>query len=286
MNLLHGCQVVWAAGVCASVEAVAFPRQHRPRGDRNSRINVLRCPLLPPAAAVFGDRLTRRGARGWLTAGTSVAAAPLVAASFLVDDLRLSFATLLVGYALRWAGALGSAGFRRRPSVQQSVQPLSFNCSFSCAPPSCSAHTPVHLICALHHTPQQATPSSTPPPHATLQRVLARPRRRHGEGGVPARAGRHRLGAAPVRARRGGLAGPPGHRLPHRACERVLSCLASPVLGCRMGTGGALRALPVCARAQGPSQVAFVAAIHAWRSDRAAASRLSLRRLASNWPCC
>ncbi|PSC74268.1 DNA replication complex GINS PSF1 [Micractinium conductrix] len=51
-------------------------------------------------AAVFGDKLTARGARGWLTAGTSVVAAPLVAASFLIPDPRQSFWVLLVGYAL------------------------------------------------------------------------------------------------------------------------------------------------------------------------------------------
>ncbi len=58
----------------------------------------------PPFAGVFGDWLNRIGARGWLTAGSCIAAAPLIALSLLVPDYKQSFAALLVGFALRWAG--------------------------------------------------------------------------------------------------------------------------------------------------------------------------------------
>ncbi|KAL4430918.1 hypothetical protein ABPG75_006174 [Micractinium tetrahymenae] len=51
-------------------------------------------------SGLFGDRLTSKGKRGWLTAGTSVAAAPLMAASFLLPDYKQSFVALLIGYAL------------------------------------------------------------------------------------------------------------------------------------------------------------------------------------------
>ncbi|EFN58428.1 hypothetical protein CHLNCDRAFT_56847 [Chlorella variabilis] len=51
-------------------------------------------------AGVFGDWLNRIGARGWLTAGASVAAAPFIAVSLLVPDYKQSFAALLVGFAL------------------------------------------------------------------------------------------------------------------------------------------------------------------------------------------
>ncbi|KAL4426365.1 hypothetical protein ABPG77_004659 [Micractinium sp. CCAP 211/92] len=51
-------------------------------------------------SGLFGDRLTSKGKRAWLTAGTSVAAAPLMAASFLLPDYKQSFVALLVGYAL------------------------------------------------------------------------------------------------------------------------------------------------------------------------------------------
>lgn len=51
-------------------------------------------------SGLFGDRMASMGARGWLTAGTSIAAAPLMAASFLLPDYRQSFVALLVGYAL------------------------------------------------------------------------------------------------------------------------------------------------------------------------------------------
>ncbi|KAL4458009.1 hypothetical protein ABPG75_012874 [Micractinium tetrahymenae] len=51
-------------------------------------------------AGVFGDWLNRIGARGWLTAGSCIAAAPLIAVSLLVPDYKQSFAALLVGFAL------------------------------------------------------------------------------------------------------------------------------------------------------------------------------------------
>lgn len=63
------------------------------------------CGRALPPAGLFGDRLTSKGRRAWLTAGTSVAAAPLMAASFLLPDYKQSFVALLVGYALRWAAA-------------------------------------------------------------------------------------------------------------------------------------------------------------------------------------
>jgi MFS family permease len=65
-------------------------------------------------AGVTGDWLSRIGARGWLTAGSCVAAAPLIALSLLVPDYKQSFAALLVGFALRCgscpAGAVAGAG--------------------------------------------------------------------------------------------------------------------------------------------------------------------------------
>eukprot|EP00887_Chlorella_sp_A99_P001478 scaffold8.g1478.t1 len=51
-------------------------------------------------AGLFGDWLFRIGARGWITAGANIAAAPLIAASLLVPDYKESFAALLVGFAL------------------------------------------------------------------------------------------------------------------------------------------------------------------------------------------
>jgi len=77
--------------------------------------------------------MTRRGMRGWLTAGTSVAAAPLVAASFLVDDYRLSFAALLVGYALRWVvcGFLGGwLGWQAGPTCWAVAGQLLLPCTY------------------------------------------------------------------------------------------------------------------------------------------------------------
>ena len=52
-------------------------------------------------AGVFGDWLNRIGARGWLTAGSAVLAAPIIAVSLLAPDYKQSFAALLVGFALR-----------------------------------------------------------------------------------------------------------------------------------------------------------------------------------------
>ncbi|PSC72601.1 MFS transporter [Micractinium conductrix] len=51
-------------------------------------------------AGVFGDWLNRIGARGLLTAGSCIAAAPLIAVSLLAPDYKQSFAALLVGFAL------------------------------------------------------------------------------------------------------------------------------------------------------------------------------------------
>jgi predicted MFS family arabinose efflux permease len=50
-------------------------------------------------AGVFGDWLNRLGMRGWLTAGSCIVAAPLIAVSLLVPDYKQSFAALLVGFA-------------------------------------------------------------------------------------------------------------------------------------------------------------------------------------------
>ena len=51
-------------------------------------------------AGLFGDYLNRIGARGWITAGANIAAAPMIAASLLAPDYKQSFAALLVGFAL------------------------------------------------------------------------------------------------------------------------------------------------------------------------------------------
>ncbi len=51
-------------------------------------------------AGLFGDTLNRIGARGWITAGANIAAAPMIAASLLAPDYKQSFAALLVGFAL------------------------------------------------------------------------------------------------------------------------------------------------------------------------------------------
>jgi predicted MFS family arabinose efflux permease len=51
-------------------------------------------------AGLFGDWLNRIGARGWITSGACMAAAPLIATSLLAPDYRQSFAALLVGFAL------------------------------------------------------------------------------------------------------------------------------------------------------------------------------------------
>jgi len=51
-------------------------------------------------AGVFGDTLSRIGARGLITAGANIVAAPLIAASLLAPDYKQSFAALLIGFAL------------------------------------------------------------------------------------------------------------------------------------------------------------------------------------------
>lgn len=51
-------------------------------------------------AGLFGDALTRMGARSWLTAGACIAASPVIALSLLAPDYKQSFAALLVGFAL------------------------------------------------------------------------------------------------------------------------------------------------------------------------------------------
>jgi MFS family permease len=51
-------------------------------------------------AGVLGDWLFRIGARGWLTAGACLGAAPFIAISLLAPDYKQSFAALLVGFAL------------------------------------------------------------------------------------------------------------------------------------------------------------------------------------------
>ena len=51
-------------------------------------------------AGLFGDTLNKIGARGWITAGANIAAAPMIAASLLAPDYKQSFAALLVGFAL------------------------------------------------------------------------------------------------------------------------------------------------------------------------------------------
>lgn len=51
-------------------------------------------------AGVLGDWLFRIGARGWLTAGACLGAAPFIAMSLLAPDYKQSFAALLVGFAL------------------------------------------------------------------------------------------------------------------------------------------------------------------------------------------
>jgi len=51
-------------------------------------------------AGLFGDKLNAIGARGWITAGANIAAAPMIAISLLAPDYKQSFAALLVGFAL------------------------------------------------------------------------------------------------------------------------------------------------------------------------------------------
>lgn len=51
-------------------------------------------------AGLLGDTLNRIGARGWITAGANIVAAPMIAASLLAPDYKQSFAALLVGFAL------------------------------------------------------------------------------------------------------------------------------------------------------------------------------------------
>jgi hypothetical protein len=52
------------------------------------------------AAGLLGDWLNRIGARGLVTAGANMAAAPVLAVSMLAPDYKQSFAALLVGFAL------------------------------------------------------------------------------------------------------------------------------------------------------------------------------------------
>jgi hypothetical protein len=51
-------------------------------------------------AGLLGDWLNRIGARGWITVGANMAAAPMIAFSLLAPDYKQSFAALLVGFAL------------------------------------------------------------------------------------------------------------------------------------------------------------------------------------------
>lgn len=98
--------VTFARAAWASPAARSDPFLHGPVSVAPPKPCALHSTALSCLfAAVFGDKLTARGARGWLTAGTSVVAAPLVAASFLIPDPRQSFWVLLVGYALRWVCA-------------------------------------------------------------------------------------------------------------------------------------------------------------------------------------
>ena len=58
-------------------------------------------PSPPPRpAGLFGDWLNRIGARGAITAGANILAAPVIAVSLLAPDYKQSFAALLVGFAL------------------------------------------------------------------------------------------------------------------------------------------------------------------------------------------
>lgn len=85
------------AGSSAPLGASAAARVwHRCTGRETTHTTSL-CP----PAGVFGDWLSRLGARGWLTAGSCIAAAPLIALSLLAPDYKQSFAALLVGFALR-----------------------------------------------------------------------------------------------------------------------------------------------------------------------------------------
>ena len=51
-------------------------------------------------SGLLGDWLNRIGARGWITAGANIAAAPFIALSILAPDYKQSFAALLIGFAL------------------------------------------------------------------------------------------------------------------------------------------------------------------------------------------
>lgn len=88
---------------CGWPGAAAAPRG-RVRQPQLGAVITSLPPCVPPLAGLFGDRLARVGRRGLLTAGTSVAATPLMAASFMLPDYQQSFFALLIGYALRSAG--------------------------------------------------------------------------------------------------------------------------------------------------------------------------------------
>lgn len=51
-------------------------------------------------SGLMGDWLSRTGNRHWLTAGASIAAAPMIALSLLAPEYQQSFAALLIGFAL------------------------------------------------------------------------------------------------------------------------------------------------------------------------------------------
>ena len=69
-------------------------------------------------AGLFGDYLNRIGARGWITAGANIAAAPMIAASLLAPDYKQSFAALLIGFALSEAWRAPAAVAVREISPQ------------------------------------------------------------------------------------------------------------------------------------------------------------------------
>ncbi|CAG9464638.1 unnamed protein product [Pedinophyceae sp. YPF-701] len=49
---------------------------------------------------ILGDKLSARGGRVWLTAGATIASAPVLTESLLADTYQMSFAALLAGFAL------------------------------------------------------------------------------------------------------------------------------------------------------------------------------------------
>jgi hypothetical protein len=80
----------------------ASPGPHPTKSPAHPRLAA--SPPLPPfpreRAGLSGDWLNRIGARGWLTAGANIVAAPVIAVSLLTPDYKQSFAALLVGFAL------------------------------------------------------------------------------------------------------------------------------------------------------------------------------------------